>query len=694
MENLLRLLIIEPDLNDAEMMISTIKSAGFAVRPERAEDQDDLLEKLQKHAPDVVLCTLNSEAELGLEQVMSGIRDMGRHVPVIAVANDASQDVVDCLALGAHDMVRKDRPDHLKLVVTRAAEAQRHWRQLKTQESSLREAERRCKNLLDSSRDAIAYVHDGMHIYANQSYLELFAYTDPDDLEGMPIMDMVAKEDQGTLKEFLRNYDHAPEGDESGKSVEIKLKNAAGETFAAQMEFTPASIDGEPCTQILIRSQANTKELEQQINYLAQRDLVTGLYNRQYFMERLESAIGQATQGKGNAALVELQIDKFQEIRDQVGVAGSDLVLSDVGKILEKHCGQNDVVARFDGEAFAILTSHWETADAEAFLKAMLKDIAALICEVDSRSITCTASAGVTQIDENAPGTNELLSRAAKACEEARKAGGNQAVVYKPKEGEMTQRQLDESWIARITEAIGKHRVRLLYQPVVSLHGESGERYEVLMRMLGEDGHEIPAAEFMPSAERTDMAKVLDRWVISHALDQLVEQRKKGKETTFFIKLTAGSLQDPGMLPWIVEQLKARRIPAECVVFEMKEATVVNHLKPAKEFVKGLKNLHCRFALDDFGTGLNPFQLLQHVPADYLKIDQSFMERLSSSEENQESIRQLTDSAHGQNKLVIAQHVEDATSLSILWGIGVNYIQGNFLQAPAEKLEYDFTSMS
>ncbi|HSP01505.1 MAG TPA: GGDEF domain-containing response regulator [Thioalkalivibrio sp.] len=694
MDNLLRLLIIERDLNDAEMMISTIKSAGYAVRPEHADDQEDLLEKLQKHSPDVVLCTLDSEGELGLEQVIGGIREVGRHVPVIAVVNGADHDVVDCLAIGAHDMVRKDRPDHLKLVVGRAAEAQRQWRQLKTQESSLREAERRCKSLLDSSRDAIAYVHDGMHIYANQSYLELFAYADPEDLEGMPIMDMVSKEDQATLKDFLRNYDHAPETDDTGQSVEIKLKNSAGENFAAEMEFTPASIDGEPCTQILIRSQANTKELEKQINYLAQRDLVTGLYNRQYFMERMESALGQATQGKGNAAMVELQIDKFHEIREQVGVAGADLVLSDIGKILEQHGGEDDVVARFDGESFAILTHHWEAKEVSAFLQSMLTDIAAHICEVDSRSITCTASAGVAQLDENAPGVNELLSHAGKACEEARRAGGNRAEIYRPKEGEMTQRQLDDLWVNRLSEAVGKERVRLLYQPMVSLHGESGERYEVLMRLLDEDGDEISPAEFLPSAERTDMAKVLDRWVITHALDQLVEQRKGGKETIFFIKLTAGSLQEPGMLPWIVERLKERRIPAECVVFEMKEATVVNHLKPAKEFVKGLKNLHCRFALDDFGAGLNPFQLLQHIPADYLKIDSSFMEKLTSNEENQESIRQLTDGAHGMNKLVVAQHVEDATGLSILWGIGVNYIQGNFLQAPSTKLDYDFTSMS
>jgi multidomain signaling protein FimX len=694
MDNLLRLIIIEPDLNDAEMMISSLQTAGFAVRPERAEDEEELLEKLQKHAPDLILCTLAPESGLTLEQVMAGIEQVGRHVPVIAVSASGDHDVAETLQAGANDLVRKDRIDHLKLVVRRAFEAQQQWRRLKSAESSLREAERRCKTLLDSSRDAIAYVHEGMHIYANQSYLDLFGYTDPEDLEGMPIMDMVGSEDQATMKEFLRTYDHTQDGDGDASSVEIRLNGPGGEPFAAQMEFTPASIDGEPCTQVLIRSQANTKELEKQLSYLSQRDLVTGLYNRQYFMERLGTTIGQATQGKEHASLVELRIDNFPEIRDLVGVAGSDLVLGDVAKILENHAGAEEVVARFDGETFAFLTPRHNSEDAKSYLEGILADIAGHICEVDGRSVTCTASAGVVRVDENAPDPNELLSRAARACDEAAGGDGNRVQIYRPRQGEMTQRQQDEIWVGRISEAVTAGRLRLLYQPIVSLHGESGEHYEVFMRLLDEEGQEVAPAEFLPSAERTDMAKVLDRWVISNALKELARHRKEGHETTFFINLTAGALQDPGMLPWIVERLKEHRVPAQCVVFEMKEATAVNHLKQAKEFVKGLKAVHCRFALEDFGVGLNPFQLMQHIQADFLKIDRSFMEKLSSSEENQETIRGITDSAHGINKLVIASHVEDATGLSILWGIGVNYIQGNFLQAPSEKMDYDFSAMS
>ena len=147
------------------------------------------------------------------------------------------------------------------------------------------------------------------------------------------------------------------------------------------------------------------------------------------------------------------------------------------------------------------------------------------------------------------------------------------------------------------------------------------------------------------------------------------------------------------MLPWISERLKELRMPAESLVFELKETTVVSHLKQAREFVKGLKELKCQFALDDFGTGLDPFQLIKQLPADYLKLDSGFMNELPNSRENQDAIKEITDTAHSMNKLVIVQQVSDPNALSVLFGIGVNFIQGHFLQEPSEQLNYDFSAL-
>ncbi len=694
MENLLRLIVIDEDINDAEMMISRLKSAGFVVRPDKADNEEELQEKLRHQTPDLVICSL-AHTQLSLEKTVALINRMGRRIPVIALAVDDRVDVVSCLELGAQDRVHKSHPEHLKRVVGRTLEGQKHWRQMKKLESALREAERRCKTLLDSSRDAISYVHEGMHIYVNASYLELFGYTDMEDIEGMPLMDLVANEEQKKLKEFLRNYDKAEDESAQTTLLEIQLRNARNEKFPAEMEFSPASIDGENCTQILIRNQnTNARQLEKQLNYLSQRDLVTGLYNRQYFIERCNTVLDEAAQGEGNASLAEIRIDGFNIIREQVGVAASDLVLNDIGKILERQCQEErgELVARFEGETFAILLRRWEQKELESFYQAVLQAIANHICDVEGRSITCTVSVGVAQLDENTPDINELLSRTQKSVTQAIKEGGNRLVIYQPKEGEMTQKQLDELWNARISDAIRHQRMRLNFQPIISLHGEGGERYEVFMRMMDDKGELIAPNDFLPSAERSGMAKALDRWVLTQALDKLAEQRHAGKDSTFFIKITAGSLQDPLLLNWLNEKLKEKRIPAPNIVLEMRETTALAYLKQAKEFCKGLKTIQCAFALEEFGGGLNPFQILNQLSVDYLKIDHHFMHKLADSKENQGAIQHITDTAHSLNKLVIAPHIEDAATLSVLWGIGVNYVQGNFMQPPSEKLDYDFST--
>jgi EAL domain-containing protein (putative c-di-GMP-specific phosphodiesterase class I) len=185
------------------------------------------------------------------------------------------------------------------------------------------------------------------------------------------------------------------------------------------------------------------------------------------------------------------------------------------------------------------------------------------------------------------------------------------------------------------------------------------------------------------------MMPQIDRWVIAHAIKALVEREKTGIKTTYFIKLTPQSLEDQTLLPWIAQQLKNARLRGDALVFEMPESKVVTNLKPARTFVAGLKQIHCGFALEQFGSGLNSMQLLKHIDADYLKLDRSFMAELPKHKENQEKLRELCDQAHHAGKLTVAEFVEDAASMSILFSCGVNFVQGNFLQEPEKVMAYD-----
>jgi len=184
---------------------------------------------------------------------------------------------------------------------------------------------------MESSRDSIAYVHEGMHIFANGSYLEMFGFDNLEEIEGTPILDMVAPDEHASFKDFLRSF--GKEGHED-TTLETRGMLPDGNFFAAIMEFDTASIDGEPCTQIIIRSQGvNNKELEQKIKFLSNQDVFTGLFNRQYFIEELELAVTNVVAGTESAAIVYLLVDNFKEIKDNVGIGIADMVISDIADL-------------------------------------------------------------------------------------------------------------------------------------------------------------------------------------------------------------------------------------------------------------------------------------------------------------------------------------------------------------------------
>ncbi len=686
---LLRPLIVDPDLNQAEELISAIKSAGYAVRPFSAASAEDFDQQLKQNSPDLIVIALG-QLDLDLPTLFSHIEAAGRHIPVVALLDEPPADISPYLADGAEDVVATGNRSHFQHVIARTANAQFNWRQLKRAEAAVREAEKRCQTLLTSSKDAIAYVTDGMHIFANPPYLDVFGFGDNEDIEGTPLMDLVAREDQDRMKTFLRGYSRE---EQTTQNLRVNLVTVSGEHFEAELAFSPASIDGEACTQIVIQQQGDAKELEKQISYLSQRDLMTGLYNRQYFMDQLKESIALATQGRENRSVIHIVVDRFDQLKESFGISGSDLILADFGKLLDQTLPEGDIACRFEGNRFTVLSHTWEAKPLGDLMDNLLNTFSNHLYELDGRSVTTTATMGAGVIDENSPDPNEVLARAERAFKQALTAGGARAQIYRPREGEMSQKQLDDLWSQRLRKAIKEGHLRLLFQPLVSLHGDPGEQYNVYMRMLDERGQPVAAREFMASAERTGIAKMLDRWVIHNALKHLAAHDQEAGPLNLFVKLTAGSLQDPEILPWLAEQLKEIRIPGDRLVFELKTTVAVNYLRQTREFLKGAHQLRSRLVLDDFGAGANPFQLLKQVPADFLKLDSAFMEDLANSPENQETIKTITAQAHAENRLVIAQRVEDPNCMPILWGMGVNYVQGNFLQVPSERMDYDFTAM-
>ncbi len=686
----LRLLIVEESRNDAEALANILRNAGQASRLIYAENLEDVSAALDKQIPDLILCATELESA-SLTAVAKLLQQHQISVSLIAIGESGDEaSIIDAMRQGASDLCSYDMPEHLQLVVKRELSQAMTCQSANDYEEKFHESEKRARMLMESSRDAIAYVHEGMHIFANSSYLEMFGFDSLEEIEGTPIMDMVAPEDHAEFKDFLRNYS---KNDKQEGTLETHGLLPDGKTFNAEMEFTSASIDGEPCTQIIIRSQAaNSAELEQKLEHLSKQDVLTGLFNRQYFMGELELAVSDALSGSSSAAVVYLLIDNFKDIKDTIGIGAADMVINDVADLLRKHTGEQDIAARFGDNSFSILRKDCNAESIQALGEEIRQAVEDHIADVEGRSVTTTCSVGMSIVAESTPSAHEVISRADLACEVARSSGGNKTHLHDPVVDEKIGKDRDQKMHALIKTALEESQFQLLYQPIVSLQGDSGENYEVLLRMLNEEGEHILPSQFLPLAEQTGQIAEIDQWVIRNAVKRLVEHRSQGVETRFFIKITATSLLNEELPSFIQNYMKAARLPGDALVFEIAEQHAGQQLKHAKIFVKTLQKLHCRTALEHFGASPNSFQLLKHLPVDFLKIDGSFIHNLASDTDNQAKVKSILETAKSMNTQCIAEYVEDAHSLAVLWQSGIHFIQGNFLQEPSEALDYDFSS--
>ncbi len=683
----LKLIVIDDSLNEAEASVSILKNAGIAVRMQYIEDLDQLQELMSPQSHDLVFCTATS-IEPTLGQVIATVTKIDPDVVVIATHSEDDMELrEEIMAAGAHDLVTSECASHMQQVTGREMEMASLRRKLQEMKASLRESEKRCHTLLDSSRDAITYVHEGMHIYANQVYLDTFGFPNLEEIEGTPIMDMVGDKDHEQLKKYLRLYS---KGEHKTRALDVNGLRPNGKTFRAQMEFSPASIDGEPCTQIIIRDQSLNKELENKLKFLSKKDAHTELFNRQYFIENLEDRLRLSQEDRNSRSLLYIEPDNVKFIKETTGIGGIDTIMRDIADIIRNEVGDDVIAARFSDTAFTILTEISDTNELMSLADKIRSAIETHISESDGQSITFTCSIGASQFGANSGSANDIISQSDLACELAREEGGNCIHLHNPIADEKASRERDIHWSKTIEYALNHNKFSLAYQPIASLHGETSEKYEVLLRMTDEQDNIIPPSKFIPAAEEHGMSIAVDRWVIVHAIKVLRERILSGKDTIIFIKLSVTSVKDENMLTWLAEVLKKSKIDPTKLVFEVHESTINTVLRHAKNFVDELKKLKCGFCLEHFGTGENSIQILKHLRASYIKIDGSFMRNLASNQENQAMVKSMTELAQSVKTATIAEFVEDASSLAVLWQCGINYIQGNFLQQPHELMNYDF----
>lgn len=681
----IRLLLLEASQNEAERLVSLFRNAGRATRAQRLTDPAGLDELLSQPWDLAILAPPSPELDS-----LSALRQLRRRVPQLAVIQRVPPDdpaaVLDALRLGARDGIASDNDEHLLLASLRELGnlAERHER--RRLEQALAEAEQRCQLLLANAVEAVAYVHDGLHIHVNSAYVELLGYPSAEDLEITPLMDLIAAADQPALREAFRQLRDDP----SPLELDCRCVRQDGSTLGVRLRLTPAIYLDEPCVQLHLREERAApaaEALEEQLREVRFQDTLTGLLNRSRMLELLEDALERARLG-APASFAYLSIDRYPTLLAELGIGAMDELLVALAERLREHFGTLVTLSRFADDAFTALLPQAADASLDSAFERLLGRQERQPLTLAGRTLAISYSIGVVSLDNHTKSAGDLVDRAHRSARQVAQRGGNACKRYDPQE-ELAAAANRGNLVAMVKQALQQNGFRLLFQPVIGLRGSSHEYYEALLRLVNPQGEEVSPAEFARTARDSGLSGQIDRWVIQQAVRQLGEHRARGHGTRIFVHLSGATLGDLELLPWLRETLQGQQLDAEAVIFQLSEEDLLAQPEQALAMAQRLRRQGHPVTLSGFAAGDPPLAALRLLVPDYVKLSGKLIKDLGQPE-HQERLKAMVADLSAQNVQTIAPFVESASVLAQLWQVGVHFIQGYYLQEPSQAMDYEF----
>lgn len=423
------------------------------------------------------------------------------------------------------------------------------------------------------------------------------------------------------------------------------------------------------------------KTLEERLRFQASHDALTDLVNRREFEERLRQRLEEESRNDVTAALLYIDLDQFKVLNDTCGHAAGDALLRELGSVLQAEMGPSQLLARLGGDEFGVLAEHCALDEALEIAERLLDAVNDFRFTWEGKPFTLGASVGVVML--SADTTKDMagvLSAADTACYMAKDLGRNRVQVFEWDDREIAARRDQMHWVGPIRTALDEGRFRLWFQRIVPFAATGKPHFEVLLRMVGEDGLIVPPAKFVPAAERYGLAPALDRWVIEHALVTYAASGQKGD--VMGINLSGASITDDTLPAFVDAMLHAHGVAPQAICFEITETAAISHLGRAQDFIAHIKALGCRLALDDFGSGMSSFAYLKNLPVDYLKIDGAFVRNLLQDRMDLAFVEAIVRMARALGIETIAEFVENDAIREKLRELGVNYCQGYGIHKP------------
>jgi len=668
------LIVISRSDDHATTVNSILRDSGHPVHCQRVNDLATLADQLKTRPPEILLF-FDGDTDVDFAAASALVAQCTPPPPLLVVQSRVDEPgIAAAMDGGARDVVSLTHRNRLRAVVVRELDAHRLRLALEGVLGSARQYKQELRSLMSGASEAIADVHEGIIVAVNPAWAALLGMEAEEELIGQPFMDLFREADQATLKGALVSCLRDKWQDDGVLPVVAYRRDES--ELPLELRLKRVTVDGDPGVRVIVPGDRQPEQApEDLLEQAVAKDPSTGFYQRHYFIERLTTRLVNQQEG-GIRALAYVRPDHFARVQADVGLLGTEALLMRFAELLRELMQPGDLYGRFGGTMFAVLVERGTMTDVQAWANQLRKAVANQVFEVETQSTSMSCTVGLCEVRPSDQNPAELLAEAEKACRKGRDQGGNRVVLSDSSGITERLRQADTLWVARIRAALMQNRLRLVHQPVVGLHEEVQGVLDTRVRLIDEQGEPVLPADFIPPAERAHMMKNIDRWVIGASFSFCVARQPN----LVFVRLSRDSILDDSLLEWLKARAQSTKLKPAQVCFQISEELVLQQLKQSKMLAERLRENGFLFAVDHLGTGRDSTQLLGHLPMQFVKVDGSLMQGLHRDKDLQKKVGEIAARARELKIKTIAERVENASTMAVLWQLGIAFVQGNFTQ--------------
>ena len=664
--------IISPTEDDSVYINSTLRNAGITVQSVWSKNHNDCLKLLEEGNLHLIFMrTKNFSAQD--EAIVDEIKLIEKHIPVILIHEEVNQKTLTItLQMGAHDLISMDFPDRLTILTCRELGSYLKAKELYKLRAEIENYTEQLQTLKEESTLPAVILIDGIIVEANAVANILLNPDKNTSLFSSPILDFIHSDDQILIRGALRA---ATNGNFSADEIVIRILSAKQGDVKMSCLLEPYIHDGEAAIRLSLREIQKAKLVS---GNAMQIDPLTNIFHRKQFIQSAQEAL-QNRIDSGVRCLVYIKLDSFKLLQAELGLLDVDNILEHTANALVETVSKGDIYGRFGSNMFALMCHKGKEADVKSWAEHFQAYLQKNPCIINGIKYPLTCSIGISEWQEDNDDFADALQRAKDSSNSARHDGtGNIQVNQHFQNITQQSNDFDQEWVAKLKKALLTNRFQLYQFPISSLRMTSRNMIDVYLRMKDDDDELILPNVFMPTAERNNLTQSLDRWVIGAS----IKYCQANPETKMFVRLSKDSLLDDALLAWANKILLEHKVPSTSLVFQIVEDDIFKYRTKLTTRFHEFKEHGFEIAIEHFGKNPAHIELLEDYPIDYLKIDSTLIQGLTESRDRQKIVKALCKIANSKQIATVAEQVETADTMAVLYQLGADYMQGKFTLEP------------